>query len=196
MMETEKKDPKEWTHKDAFFYKAARKALTEASEIVDLRGAEYDVHGDGFLNAPTVFLDATRNHPTESNNKLALRLAVLCDVKLQRIQGGRAKRDSFIDLMAYVGALAHVLTPAGPTIFGCPVEEWLEQKRPHREKGPEPLTPGERAEINKILSDHSIINIAPIQNRDVYGSKPELDAAVTNPSLFEQARQSGENTTL
>ena len=101
----------DWNHKKSFFFKSVSKVLEECAGLIDERGSQYDTTGDSFIQSPTVFLDAVTRAPAE--DKLAIKLAVLCDVKLQRIQTGDAKRDSYLDLINYIAALVERICPGG-----------------------------------------------------------------------------------
>ena len=63
------------------------------------------------MEAPSIFLRQVlkQDFDTAKNQEVALRLAVLADVKIQRIMSGQAKRDSYIDLINYLAALTQIL---------------------------------------------------------------------------------------
>lgn len=102
-----------WSHKQAFFWKSATGTLAKCRELADQRGAEYDTHRDSFMEAPVIFLEQVdkRHWATPTDRRVATRLAVLADVKIQRILSGQAKEDSYLDLINYVAALTGLLFP-------------------------------------------------------------------------------------
>tara|TARA_S200002703_G_scaffold17339_2_gene14338 strand:- start:23278 stop:23790 length:513 start_codon:yes stop_codon:yes gene_type:complete len=104
---------KSWSHKQAFFLRNTTRILNKCQKLADERGAEYDTNKDSFMEAPTIFLTQVENRPwaKPKDKQVATRLAVLADVKVQRILSGKAKEDSYLDLINYLAALTGLMFP-------------------------------------------------------------------------------------
>jgi hypothetical protein len=79
--------------------------------LADERGAEYDAHSDSFMEAPSIFLPQveSREWASPTARRAAIRVAVLVDVKIQRIITGLAKEDSYLDLITYLSVLTSLM---------------------------------------------------------------------------------------
>ena len=100
-----------WSHKDAMFFRSSTRVLQECMRLADERGAEYDAHSDSFMEAPSIFLPQVESREWEdaSVRRAAIRVAVLTDVKIQRIVSGLAKEDSYLDLINYLSVLTSLM---------------------------------------------------------------------------------------
>ena len=101
------------------FERAMNTTLDECKTIGIQRGLEYS-DSWSLDNQVSVFTGAVLREagiPFDAELMRKIQLAALSDVKLQRIASGSVKRDSFIDGINYISALADFLAPSLPKSY-------------------------------------------------------------------------------